>query len=202
MSKRRVTRTYPRPFACNPSWLGCARTHVGILRYAKYGLRTRQSKMAGERQPGINASYKWFRLPWRCDSLSEPTHVSIHRDPFSSNKHLSCITTSHLCGNPFLQNGRAMVLSLTTGLVARIHCSHFWGLISISGQELTSCFQLLQAEATWDDLYPLSCFCLYIKRPMTYCRTKYSLHNSLHLSHLYKILYQYICTHTRISILS
>ena len=151
--------------------------------------------MAGERQPGINASYKWFRLPWRCDSLSEPTHVSIHRDPFSSNKHLSCITTSHLCGNPFLQNWRAMVLSLTTGLVGRIHCSHFWGLTSISGQELTSCFQLLQAEATWDDLYPLF-FCLYLKRPMTYCRTKSSLHNSLHLSHLCKILYQYICTHT------
>lgn len=91
-------------------------------------------------------------------TLSAPTHVSIHSASFSSNKHLTCFTAFHLCGNPFLQNRRAMILSLATGLVVRVQCSHSWGLTSTSGQKLKSCFQLLPVKAAWDHLYPLSFF--------------------------------------------
>ena len=42
------------------------------------------------------------------------------------------------------------LLSLTTGLLAKVWCSHPCGLTSISGQEPKSLFKLLQAEATQD----------------------------------------------------
>ena len=42
------------------------------------------------------------------------------------------------------------LLSLTTGLLAKVWCSHPCGLTSISGQEPKSCFKLLKAEATQD----------------------------------------------------
>ena len=69
---------------------------------------------------------------------------------FSPNKHLTCFTTFHLCGNSFLQNQEARASSLTTGLVTRIGYPHCWDSTSVSGQELKPCFKSLQAEATWD----------------------------------------------------
>ena len=45
-----------------------------------------------------------------------PTHWTL----YPPNKHLTCFTTFHLCGNSFLQNQEARALSLTTGLVTRI----------------------------------------------------------------------------------
>ena len=83
---------------------------------------------------------------WNChegttqDSPSESDHVSINMycSPFPPNKHLTCFTTFCLCGNYFLQSGRARALSLTTGLMARIRCSHCWDLISVSGQGTSS----------------------------------------------------------------
>ena len=89
---------------------------------------------------------------WNChegttqDSPSESAHVSINTycSPFPPNKHLTCFTTFCLCGNYFLQSGRARALSLTTGLMARIRCSlSLW----------TGNFKPLQAEATWDLIY-------------------------------------------------
>ena len=50
----------------------------------------------------------------------------------------------------FLQSHMARTLSVTTGLVARIHSSHCHHLTSIFDQELKSCFKPLQAEATRD----------------------------------------------------
>ena len=69
---------------------------------------------------------------------------------FPPNKHFTCFTTCRLCGNSFLQSRRARALSLVTGLVARIQCSHCCSLTSISGRELKSCFKPLQAKATRD----------------------------------------------------
>ena len=43
-------------------------THGRILRYTKYGLRTKQIKMIGQRKTRRNAPYKWFKLPWGHDS--------------------------------------------------------------------------------------------------------------------------------------
>ena len=48
------------------------------------------------------------------------------------------------------QSQRARALSLTTGLVARIWCSHRRGLNSISGREPKPCFRPLQDEVTRD----------------------------------------------------
>ena len=72
---------------------------------------------------------------------------------FPPNKHFTCFTTFHLCGNSFLQSRRARTLSLATGLVARIQHSHCHGPTSISGWEPKPCFKSLQAKATWDHLH-------------------------------------------------
>ena len=50
----------------------------------------------------------------------------------------------------FLQSCRARALSLTTGLVARIRCSHHRDTTSFSVWELKPCFKPLQAKATGD----------------------------------------------------
>ena len=56
--------------------------------------------------------------------LSLPVYLSRYTvcTLFPPNKYLTCFTTFCLCGNSFLQ--RPGSLSLTTGLVARIWCSH------------------------------------------------------------------------------
>ena len=53
----------------------------------------------------------------------------------------------------FLQSRTARALSLTTGLVARIRCSHCRDPTSITGRELKSCFKPLQAKATRDHIW-------------------------------------------------
>ena len=58
----------------------------------------------------------------------------------------------------FLQSHMARTLSVTTGLVARIHSSHCHHLTSIFDQELKSCFKPLQAEATRDQSLSLGSY--------------------------------------------
>ena len=48
-------------------------------------------------------------------------------------------------------------LSLTTGLVARIWCSHRHHLASISGWKPKSCSKLLQAQVTWGQCQIVLC---------------------------------------------
>ena len=87
-------------------------------------------------------------------SLSLPMCLSTRTTLcFSPNKHFTCFTTFHLCGNSFLQSRRARALSLTPGLVAGIRCSHRRDPTSISGRELKPCLKPLQAEATQDQYY-------------------------------------------------
>ena len=64
-------------------------------------------------------------------TLSEAGPVSIHAycTLFPPSKHFACFTTFHLCGNSFLQSWRARALSLTTGPVAKIQCSHHHDLM-------------------------------------------------------------------------
>ena len=46
----------------------------------------------------------------------------------------------------FLQSKRARALSLTSGLMVRIWCSHCYNTTSVSGQEPKPCFNSLQAR--------------------------------------------------------
>ena len=83
-------------------------------------------------------------------SLSPPMCLSTCTGLFFPvNKYFICFTTFCLVGILFLQSWRARTLSLTSGCpVARIWCSHYHDLTSISGQELKPCFKLLWIEAT------------------------------------------------------
>ena len=117
------------------------------LRYAKHRLRTRQSKMVGQRKLRRNALYKWFKLPRGYDSVSEPTRVCIHRYSFyPPNKHLFLSVS-------FLQTGRAKAclwLLVPGSLVPGFQSFHSCSLTSNSGQELNLCLKLLQAKDTQD----------------------------------------------------
>ena len=93
----------------------CVCTRWRILRYTKYGPWTRQIKMIGQRKPRRNAPYKWFKLPWRQESLC-PCVYPHPLYSFPPNKHFSYFTTFPLYGNSFLQSQRARTSSLTTAL--------------------------------------------------------------------------------------
>ena len=81
--------------------------------------------------------------------------MSIHAHSFFFPQRLfTCFTTFCLfVGIHFYKVSGPGVLSLATGLVARIQHSHCCSLTSISGQEPKSCFKPLQAEATWDQYH-------------------------------------------------
>ena len=94
-----------------------------------------------------------------CNSLFESACVSIHTYHifFPPNKHLTCFTTFHLCGNSFYANPQSQ------GLVTD-HWSKWLGFSalttatqsSVSGQELKLCFKPLQAKATQDQYQLIS----------------------------------------------
>ena len=63
-----------------------------------------------------------------------------------ANKHFSYFTTFCLCRNAFLQSWRAQALSLTTGLVVRIWCSHCYHPASISGWETKALLQVTAGQ--------------------------------------------------------
>ena len=128
-------------------------TDARTLRYIEYDLSTRQSKTISQRKPGRKAPQKWFKSHHKGASLSLSPIVSIHTYytlSFPPNKYFTCLTIFHLCGNSFQKSQRARALSLTTGLEARIWCSHSLGLFSISGGKPKPHFKLLQAEASQD----------------------------------------------------
>ena len=70
-------------------------------------------------------------------TLSEPTCVSIHYMYlfFLLINPLLVLLLSIFVGILFLQSQQARALPLTTGLVARIWCSHCHDLTSVSGRE-------------------------------------------------------------------
>jgi len=81
-------------------------------------------------------------------SLSLPLCLSTHTVLFfPPNTYLTCFTTSRPCGNS-PQNWRARALSLTSGLVARIWCSHCCNLTSVSGREPKACFKPPEIRTT------------------------------------------------------
>ena len=143
------------PLHWNPSWLRDVHTHGRTLGYTKYRLRTRQSKMIGQRKLRRNAPYKWFKLPWTWDSLSEPAYVCLFTSTlFHPDKHFTCFTAfCFFVGIHVYKADGPGALSLATSLVARIQCSYCRGLTSISDREPKSCFKLLQAEVTRDHFY-------------------------------------------------
>lgn len=93
---------------------------------------------------------KLFRLPQGQNSVtlseSAPWVYPYVLCSIPPNKHFICFTTFCLCGNSFLQSQEARVLSLTTGLVVRIWCSHRRDPDSISGRWAQT---LLQTAADW-----------------------------------------------------
>ena len=67
-------------------------------------------------------------------SLNLPVCLSTHTVLFVLLINTSLVSLLFVfVGILFLQSRRARALSLTTGLTARIWCSHFWELTSISG---------------------------------------------------------------------
>ena len=109
-------------------------TRRRILRYTKYGLWAWQIKMIGLREPGKNAPYKWFNLPWGLNSLfprlSLPVWLWTRTVLFPPNTLLVSLL-SVFVGIPFWKTEETRSLSLTTGLVARIWCSHCCNLASL-----------------------------------------------------------------------
>ena len=77
-------------------------------------------------------------------SLSPPVCLPTHTILFFLLTN-TCLLTLHLCGTS-LQSWRVWALSLATGLVVRVQCSHWHNPDSISGQEPKKpCFKPLQA---------------------------------------------------------
>ena len=109
----------------------------------------RQSKMIGQRKPGRNAPYKWFKLPTRA-RLSLWVHPCCLSTwtLFPPNKHFTCFTM--FCLYVEIHFYTADVTGprhwplVPGGLVARIQCSHCCALTSVSGQRTEI---LLQAAA-------------------------------------------------------
>ena len=77
-------------------------------------------------------------------SLGAYPRESIHslHIPFPPNKYFTCFTTFHLHGNFLLQSRRARALSLITGRVARIWCSHHQDPTSSLAGEPKPCLKL------------------------------------------------------------
>ena len=134
----------------------CARAGGSATHQIRTLNRINQSDLSDENRkkcPIIQtATRAWLR-----DTLKSPPRVSLHMyfALFPSNKYFTCFILSIFVGILFPRSRRARDLSLTTGLMARIRCSHHCDPTSTSGQELKACFKQLQAEATWDHDHPL-----------------------------------------------
>ena len=87
-------------FSRQEYWSGMPLPSLGrFLRYTKYGLRTRQTKMIGQRKPRSNPDYHEGATL----SLSPPVCLPTHSILFPPNKYFTCLTIFHLCGNSFLK---------------------------------------------------------------------------------------------------
>ena len=122
----------------------CMGTPGRILRYTKYGLRTKRIKMIGQMKPRRNA-------PCKCESTTQQLSLSICPCAhiactfFPPNKYYTCFSTFRLWGNSFLPSWRAG--ALTFDLVSGIRCSHRYDPASIS--DLDGAQVLLWATAGW-----------------------------------------------------
>ena len=83
-------------------------------------------------------------------SLNPTMCVSTHNILFVLQTHAPCFTTFYLLEVLSCKAEGPGLLSLTTGLVVRVWCSHCCGLASVSGWEPKARSKPLQAEATWD----------------------------------------------------
>lgn len=90
-----------------------------------------------------------------CVTPSETAHAAIHMycTLFLSNKHFVCFTTFHHYGTYFTQSWRARGLTLSTGLMAMIWCSHCNDLASTSSWKPMLCFKPLQSKVAQDQHY-------------------------------------------------
>ena len=145
--------TLPRYLWWNPSRLLDVCTHVGRSRdlpnmdyepgksklLAEGNWEEISHKSSSNRHEGVTQQ---LSLP---ESACVYTHVLYY---FPLNKCFPCFTTFHLCGNSFYKAEGPESLSLTTGLVARIWCSHHHHLASISGWKPKCCSKPLQAQVT------------------------------------------------------
>ena len=101
-----------------------------------------QSKMTVQRKPWRNTPNKWFKLPWRRDSLSLSTHVSVHT-------HCTLLLPRTLRLSPLcIFVGNLFCRAKGPG---PCHWPLVWwlgfsSLNAISGWELKPCFKLLQAK--------------------------------------------------------
>ena len=122
--------------------------HGSNLRYTKYGLCTRQIKMTDQRKPRKNAPYNWFKLLcWVTQTLPLCLPVCLS----------TCIVLFLLLVNTLLTSLLSVfveilfwkvkesgLLSLTSGLVARIWCCHHCEPAPVSAWESKPRSKLLQ----------------------------------------------------------
>ena len=149
---------YPDAFVVGPILTKrCISIHRRILRHTKYELWTRQIKIIGERKPEKKKPYKSNSechkevtqglSVWVCPCAYPQVPYSF------SSYYFTCCTTFCLCGNFFSTKLKGQgPLSLTTGLVPRICCSHYHHPPLISDWEPKPHSKPLQAKATQDHI--------------------------------------------------
>ena len=136
----------------------CMLTHGRFLKYTKYGLWNRLIKMIGQRKSGRNALY--YKSNSNCQEGEDLVTLSLSRilpvvlSFFPLNKYPTCFTILFLCGNSFLQSWRPGPLSLITGLLARIWCSHCCNPTSVSGWESKPFGSCCRLRSPWPGIQP------------------------------------------------
>ena len=118
-------------------------THGRILRYTKKCLWTRQTKWLAKGNPE-EIPHISNKLLWGYDSMAHSVSacLSIHMYCTFFFLRNTCSLLSFFVRILFMKSQRARVLSLATGLVARIWCSHYFYLSLWPGTE-----DLLQVTA-------------------------------------------------------
>ena len=104
-------------------------THGRILRYTKKCLWTRQTKWLAKGNPE-EIPHISNKLLWGYDSMTHSVSacLSIHMYCTFFFLRNTCSLLSFFVRILFMKSQRARVLSLATGLVARIWCSHYFYL--------------------------------------------------------------------------
>ena len=127
-----------RPLQQNPFWLRDACSHMGGSWDTPHvDCDTRYIRMTGQGKPRKKCTIKVILTAMRWTQGLTPecrVPISTYCTPSPLNKYFSLFSAFCLCGNSFPQSWMARALSLTTGLEARIWCSHRPDPATISGQ--------------------------------------------------------------------
>ena len=137
-------------FSRQEYWSGVPLPSAGrFLRYTKYGLRTRQTKMIGQRKPGSNSDYHEGATRSPSPPACVPTHTVFF---FLLINTLLVSLFSIFVGILFWKPKGPGPCHWRTHPVDRIQCLLPWRDLNLWPGEIG--FKLLWAKATWDQLKP------------------------------------------------